>query len=82
MIMTQIDNKSAQIEWLQADIDRLKEQVRQLQENGCLVWDEDDNICQIAQKNIELREEINRLKSTGGRAVLEEFVGKVRKAGE
>ena len=80
--MTQIDNKSAQIEWLQADIDRLKEQVRQLQENGCLVWDEDDNICQIAQKNIELREEINRLKSTGGRAVLEEFVGKVRKAGE
>jgi len=80
--MTQIDSKDARIEYLTAEIDRLKEQVRQLQENGCFTRDEDDNICQVAQKNIELQAEIDRLKSTGGRAVLEEFVGKIRKAGE
>ena len=103
--MTQIDSRDARIEYLtaelnrlriendhlrltydpdgwRAEIERLKEQVRQLIENGCFTRDEDDNICQIALKNMELRNENDRLKSTGGRAVLEEFVGKIRKAGE
>ena len=80
--MTQIDSKDARIEYLTAEIARLQEQVRQLQENGCFTQDETGNLCLVAQKNMELRNENDRLKASGGRAVLEEFVGKIRKAGE
>jgi hypothetical protein len=68
--MTTTDCKDSLIEYLRAEVDRLK------QENEALrkTYDPDGWRVEI--------ERLRALQPSGGRAVLEEFVGKIRKAGE